>query len=47
MDQRRAMLLREISTAVDNAVFTKEHHDAVRSIPDPTWIAEYQTGEEI
>lgn len=46
------MLLREISTAVDNgvvqdAVVTKEHHDLVRSIADPMWIPEYQTGEEI
>ena len=52
MDQRRAMLLREISIAVYNAavqdtVATKEHHDFVRSIPDPMWIPEYQTGEEI
>jgi hypothetical protein len=46
------MLLREISTAVYNAavqdaVVTKEHHDLLRPIPDPMWIPEHQTGEEI
>ena len=43
---------RRISTvvyhaAVQDAVAAKEHHDLVRSIPDPMWTPEYQTGEEI